>query len=110
MATNRTPIERARRPSFDAATLALFAKLEHTRERNSRAFKAAERDLAERLGLIDEWWTVNSVLNRSSGPCHPPGYIAHRDFFTCRRMRQALLDAVRERKQQARASAAASAD
>ena len=94
MPTNRNPLERERRRlSFDAETLALFVHLDGMKARNSEAFKAGDHDLARRLDLVSEYWTGNSVLDRSRGPCHPPGYISRQDFFTCRERRQALLHA-----------------
>lgn len=101
MPTNRNPLDRGRRRrplSFDAETLALFVKLDGMKARTSDAFKAADRELARRLDLIAEWWTCNSVLDRSAEPCHPPGYISYDDWFTCREYRTALLAAVRKRE------------
>ena len=66
--------------------------------RTSDAFKAGDRDLARRLDLVLEYWTGNSVLDRSRGPCHPPGYISYDDWFICKEYRTALLAAVRKRE------------
>ena len=54
-----------------------------------------QRALAGALGLADEYWSMESVLDRSPGPRHPPGYQAYTDFFTCRHVRLRLLEAAR---------------
>jgi hypothetical protein len=81
-----------RRPSFSAEALALFAELERTPQ-GSRRFQEGSRELARLLDLVNEFWTGNHVNDRSPTPCHPPDYIAFRDWHTCRRVRQALLAA-----------------
>jgi hypothetical protein len=48
--------------------------------------------------VSSEWWTVNSVLDRSEGPCHPPAYIGREDFFRYRTVRAALLAALERRE------------
>lgn len=83
------------RPAFDPGTLDLFRRLEHMRPRRGEAFKQGERELARRLGLVSEWWTGNSVLDRGP-PCHPEGYIANSDHARCREVRLALLEALAE--------------
>jgi hypothetical protein len=58
----------------------LFVELENTplRQRRSEGFKRRSRELATRLGLLEEWFSsVTSVLDRERAPCHPPGYAAH---------------------------------
>jgi hypothetical protein len=84
-----------RRPSFSAEVLELFSRLERAPrgKRDSQAFKDEERELARRLNLVDEWWRGNSVLDRSRGPCHPPGYFSHTDWYHVRKIRKALLTA-----------------
>jgi hypothetical protein len=89
----RTP--KGRRPSFPPDVLALFVELEGMSRRDPR-FKAGERELACRLGLTGEYWTMNSVLDRSRRSCHPPGYIARDDWFRCRAVREQLLAAAAE--------------
>ena len=93
--TRRTPLHRRRLPPVAADALALFMELEGTpkRRRSAQTFKDGERELHRMLGLTSEWWTGNSVLDRSNGPCHPPGYIAHSDWFRVRRIRETLLQA-----------------
>lgn len=78
MPSNRTPIARPRHPSFTPETLALFTELEAVplRRRNTQGFKDGERELMRRLGMTDEFWTMNSPLDRD-GPCHPEGYLAN---------------------------------
>jgi hypothetical protein len=88
--TRRRPIARpSLLPHFTAEAVALFAKLEH--QRPSQRDRDEERELMYALGLSDEYWTMQSPLDRSRRPCHPPGYVAHEDWHTCRRVREALL-------------------
>jgi hypothetical protein len=78
--SKRTVLQRGRRATiFSREALALFATLERRSDRRSEAYKAKERELARLLGLVDEWWSGNSVCDRIDGPCHPPQYVAHRD-------------------------------
>ena len=78
--------------------LDLFRKLEPMRgaQRRGKAFKGGEHQLARLLGLVPEYWTCNSVLNRK-GPCHPEGcgYVANDDWARCREVRLKLLDAIK---------------
>jgi hypothetical protein len=90
-------IAKVRRPSFTPEAVALFVRLESLWPRDL-AFKQSSRELARMLGLVSEWWTGNHVNDRSDGPCHPPEYIAHSDWHTCREVREALLAAVEEWK------------
>jgi hypothetical protein len=92
MPTNRTALERERRPAFSPEALALFVVLEQT-PKGSRKFKDGARELARMLDLTDEFWTGNHVSDRSRAPCHPDGYLAYHDWFRCRRVRDALLAA-----------------
>jgi hypothetical protein len=92
--TRRRPLHRpALGPRFTPDAIALFAELERTpaRKRRNDPFKAAEHELARKLNLVIEFWGGNSVLDASSGPCWPPGYIAHSDWYRVRRVREALL-------------------
>jgi hypothetical protein len=95
MPAKRTPLERRRKPRFDAETLALFTKLERTplRARNTRAYQDDVHELMRRLNLVDEYWMMQSPLDRHAGPCHPPGYCAHDAWYRCRAVREALLEA-----------------
>jgi hypothetical protein len=95
MPTKRTILDRPRRPTFSRETLALFIELDATpaRSRNSEDFKTKERQLARQLDLIDEWWTTNTVLDRSRAPCWPPGHHACKDWARCREARKQLLAA-----------------
>jgi hypothetical protein len=64
----RTP--KGRRPSFPPDVLALFVELEGMSRRDPR-FKAGERELACRLGLTGEYWTISGRDTlASSGSCH----------------------------------------
>jgi hypothetical protein len=96
MPTKRTVIDRPRRRVFSAEVLALFVELDRLRLTNPYA--DSPRELAGKLDLMDEYWSGNSVLDRTAGPCHPPGYFAHQAWFTCRRVREQLLAAVQEAK------------
>jgi hypothetical protein len=78
------------RPSFDDTTLDLFVRL----DRELHPAIDDEHDLARRLNLVDHYWTINSVLDRSAGPCHPEGYLANTHWHECRAIREALLAAV----------------
>jgi hypothetical protein len=84
---------------FSAEVLALFAALESVAPHNraNQTFKDAEHELARQLDLVSEWWTRNSVLDRSSGPHHPPQYVAHQDWHRCRAVRDELLAAIESR-------------
>jgi hypothetical protein len=84
---------KARRRVFDAETIALFVELEHMK-RTSPQFEERSRALAERLGLMDEYFTRQNVSDRSAGPPQP-WLVAHRDWHTCRRVREQLLVAAR---------------
>ena len=97
MPTNRTLINRHRRPAITREVVDLFRRLDSTpaRLRGRQEFKDAAHELMRRLDLVSEFWTMSSVLDRSSGPCHPEGYAAHKDWHTCRRVRQALLEAIK---------------
>jgi hypothetical protein len=94
--TRRTPLHRRRVPAIAADALALFVQLEQVpkRRRSAQTFKDSERELHRMLGLVDSWrLCCNSVLDRSNGPCHPAGYVAHDDWFKVRAVRTALLRA-----------------
>jgi hypothetical protein len=94
--TRRVPLHRRRVPAIAADALALFVELEQVpkRRRSAQTFKDSERELHRMLGLVDSWrLCCNSVLDRSNGPCHPAGYVAHDDWFKVRAVRTALLRA-----------------
>jgi hypothetical protein len=60
------------------------------RLRESQEFRARARELmCKKLGMVDEFWTMNSVLDRD-GICHPEGcgYIANGHWRTCRALRK----------------------
>lgn len=97
MPSNRTPIGRSRHPSFTPEALALFTELEAVplHHRNTQGFKDGVRQLMRRLHMTDEFWTMNSPLDRE-GPCHPPDYIANVHWRRCREVREALLATVAE--------------
>jgi hypothetical protein len=86
---------KARRPVFAPEVIALFVELERL-PRQSPRFEEGSRALAEKLGLMDEWFTMQHVNDRSAGPCHPPWLVAHGDWFRCRRVREQLLAAAHE--------------
>ena len=93
------PADRRRKPVIDAETVALFVKLEHTpaRTRREPAFKVDEKALHKRLGLSGEYFpSMQTVLDRASGPCHPRGYAAFDAWHRCRAVRLQLLGAAAE--------------
>jgi hypothetical protein len=97
--TKRTPIGRpSRHPLIFNEALALFVELEQTprRQRDSQAFKNGDHELARLLGLIPEWWTTNSVLDRSKRPPWPPHLVAYADWHRCRAVREELLKMARK--------------
>ena len=67
MPTTRKPVARQRRPAFTPEILRLFVELESGLKRGER-FKAKERELMRMLGLTEQYWTMNSVLDTS--PCY----------------------------------------
>jgi len=70
------------------------------RPQHGEGFKQGDRDLARRLGLTSQWWTVNSVLDRSAAPCHPRAWSPTMTGTRVAGCGLALLDAVaRERVQ-----------
>jgi hypothetical protein len=69
----------------------LFLKLENSAE--AVPFSDGAHELARLLGLVAEYWSGNSVLDRSPAPCHPSGYVTYKDWWTCRRVRLQMLDA-----------------
>jgi hypothetical protein len=90
MPTNRTPIIRTRRPSgCSPEAIDLFVALEKLPSRR-RYPDPRSKKLAELLGLMDEYWTVNHV-NDTNGP--PIRTIAQRDWATCQAVREQLLEA-----------------
>jgi hypothetical protein len=97
MPTNRIPLKRDRLGFLSPESLALFAKLDGMEDRDSEEFRQRSHDLARLLGLVAEWWTINSVLDRSDGPHHPASYLAHADWHRCREVRTALLQALQAR-------------
>jgi hypothetical protein len=81
---------------FPPQALELFIELEAApqRERDSKAFKDAEHQLANLLGLTAEWWATCSVLDRSERPPWPSHLVAHGYWYKVRAIREALLAAV----------------
>jgi hypothetical protein len=98
MSTNRRTRSWPLKAEITPGILTLFVELEGMSDRDPK-FKAGSRRLAELLGLTDEWWSGQHVNDASAGPCHPPGYVAHGDWYTCRRVRDALLAAAGSQKQ-----------
>ena len=102
-------VAKGRHPTFSAETIALFVELDAApaRGRHSQAFKAKERELARQLDLASEYWTINSVLDRSAALCHSPSCAAYQDWFRCRQVRDELLATVRGRRTNDKAANAA---
>ncbi|MGJ5077645.1 hypothetical protein [Bradyrhizobium sp. HKCCYLS3013] len=92
------PQRQRRERNISEVALDLFDELEHRRDRRSEGYRQKEPELMRMLCLTSEYWTVNSVLDRSDEPCHPPGYIAHHDWHRCREVRLALLSALEARR------------
>jgi hypothetical protein len=65
------------------------------------AFTDGARQLARVLGLMSEFWTGNTPLDKSRVPCHPEGRVAFDAWHTCRRKREQLLAAVAAQKKKA---------
>jgi hypothetical protein len=94
--TKRLPIQRHPvHPQFTPEILRLFSELENTprRQRDSKAFKDGEHELARKLDLVSEYWTVNSVLDTVDKPPWPTPYVAREHWFKCRAIRKQLLAA-----------------
>ena len=87
---------------IDREALALFAALEDVppERQNTLAYKENAHPLMRLLGLVSEFWTMNSVLDRAKKPPWPEHLVAHHDWHRCRAVRKALLAAV-ERQQAA---------
>jgi hypothetical protein len=92
MPTNRRPPVRRRNPTFTPEILSLFVELENGPKRGER-FRIREKALMYELNLVHEWWTGDSVLDRSAACAYEPHYLAFQHFFTCRRVRLELLAA-----------------
>ena len=89
---------RVRLPQFSREALELFAALERTplKQRRMQQFQDAEKHLMCRLlDMGDEFWMMQSPLDRSLKPCYPPRMPAHEAWHTCRRLRIALLEATK---------------
>jgi hypothetical protein len=85
---------KTRRPAFAPETIALFVELEHMK-RTSPQFEERSRALAERLGLMDEYFMRQNVGDRSAVPPQP-SLCAHQAWHRCRAVREQLLAAARE--------------
>jgi hypothetical protein len=96
MPTNREPLTRQRRVPFTREAIALFLELEHSPRgaRRSEEFKVKEQRLHQLLGIDPSWITGVSILDRSAGPCWPPGYCSYELWFEVRAVRKALLAAI----------------
>jgi hypothetical protein len=92
--TKRTIIDRPRRSVFSPEVIALFVELERM-PRQSPQFEEKSRALAERLGLMNEWFMRQNVSDRSAMPPQP-WLCAHQAWHTCRRIRLQVLEAARE--------------
>jgi hypothetical protein len=83
-------VAKGQRPFFSAEAVALFAELERA-PGGDLPFSEESRKLAGLLGLLSQWWTGNHVNGRRELPIHPPGYVAHADFWRVYEVRQQLL-------------------
>jgi hypothetical protein len=94
----RVPKERRPAP-FGAETLALFKELEAVpmRSRDTDGFRAKQRELMKALGLGDQWrFSSCSVLSRIVAPPHHEMMPAYHDWIEVRRVRLALLEAIKD--------------
>ena len=85
----RAPLRHNNRIAPEA--VALFWKLENQRPKDRS--REDKRELARLLDLEREYWAMQSVLDRSRKPCHPPHCGAYTDWHTCRHVRLLLLEA-----------------
>jgi hypothetical protein len=86
--------ERRTLPPFDREVLQLFVRLEGVTDRDNDAFRKAEKELANRLGLSSELFcSLCSVLDKSRLPPRPWLH-AHGVWHQVRRVREALLAAI----------------
>jgi hypothetical protein len=104
--TNRTRIVRPlRRPHFPIQALELFIQLERTPQ-TDKHYKQNCRRLAALLGLLDEFVCSSVHVNdRSTVPGSRPGMPAHDDWVHIKAIRQFLLAAVAEQRNEAHPSA-----
>jgi hypothetical protein len=110
MTTSRTPRAWPLRTRITPEAVALFLEIErmsqYARERWESDPIPGRRDecltkskhLARLLDLTVEFWGGNNVNDGGDGPCHPPGYVAHADWFKVRRVRERLLAAAAQGK------------
>jgi hypothetical protein len=92
-------VRRERRTlTFSQEAIELFAEL----DAQPKPADAAVHRLARLLGLVPQYWTVNSPLDKSSAPVHPHGYQAHSDWVRCRQVRNELLAAIAAQDKQGR--------
>jgi hypothetical protein len=87
---------RVTQPPFSREALRLFARLEATpqRRRHSAQFRDDEKHLmCHMLDLGDEFWMMQSPLDRSRQPCHPPHCAAFSAWHLCHTVREQLLEA-----------------
>src|SRR5262245_11450793 len=90
MPTNRHAVRHPRRGRLTPEAVALFLEIERT-PGGDQPYTDASHRLAELLGLTNEWWVPCHVNNRTSRPCHPPGYVAYDAFWKVLEVRKALL-------------------
>jgi hypothetical protein len=93
MGNPRTPSNQA----FSREALELFARLDATpaRQRNGDEFREGEKRLmCKLLDLVSEFWMMQSPLDRSRRPCHPPTVCAFEAWHTCRSYREEMLAAL----------------
>jgi hypothetical protein len=92
MPTNRKLRSHPRHPRISPEAIALFRAAEG-QPRKRWAYTDEARQLARMLGPIDEWWTGNTPLDKSRGPCHPPWCVAYTDWHRCRAVRRRMIAA-----------------
>jgi hypothetical protein len=87
------------RPKFNKEILELFSRLEQTplKQRRSAQWRAEHKRFMCDPLLLDmsaEFWSMQSPLDRSLKPCHPPWKGAYQSWHVCRNLRIALLAAI----------------
>jgi hypothetical protein len=93
-------VAKALRPVLSDEVIELFAELELA-EQNPRVapeLQAQSRELAQMLGLLDEWYCAVCHVN-DAGPTsgYPEGHLTNDAFLRVRAVREALLAACAER-------------
>jgi hypothetical protein len=81
------------RKGISPEAIALFQRLDRVPEsrRDRREYQDGVHQLMRLLGLTDQYWHMQSPLDRSREPHHPPWCVAFESWHTCRAWRAELL-------------------